>query len=165
MRWLSLFLTYQHLYSGTNLRECEDQSWFKVQAVPVFRFDWYKMFSHTPLRCLRELGGTRTPGWRPLIYKYSALFTTGLDATRHSRVCPISCLMTKWMIIGLSCGLVYSSVRVCQWMYICRLLARLLSATHCLHANFISSQCVPYLSNGTNRKSIKLNLFIFGIYL
>jgi hypothetical protein len=24
---------------GTNLRECEDQSCFKVQAVPVFRFD------------------------------------------------------------------------------------------------------------------------------
>jgi hypothetical protein len=24
---------------GTNLRECEDQSWFKVQAVPVFLFD------------------------------------------------------------------------------------------------------------------------------
>jgi hypothetical protein len=23
---------------GTNLRECEDQSWFKVQVVPVFRF-------------------------------------------------------------------------------------------------------------------------------
>jgi hypothetical protein len=27
MRWLNLFLA-------------EDQSWFKVQAVPVFRFDW-----------------------------------------------------------------------------------------------------------------------------
>jgi hypothetical protein len=26
-------------FGGTNLRECEDQSWFKVQAVPVFRFD------------------------------------------------------------------------------------------------------------------------------
>jgi hypothetical protein len=26
------------LNSGTNLRECEDQSWFKVQMVPVFRF-------------------------------------------------------------------------------------------------------------------------------
>jgi hypothetical protein len=24
---------------GMNLRECEDQSWFKVQAVPVFCFD------------------------------------------------------------------------------------------------------------------------------
>jgi hypothetical protein len=28
----------QHLNWGTNLRECEDQSWFKVQAVPVYRF-------------------------------------------------------------------------------------------------------------------------------
>jgi hypothetical protein len=43
MRWLSLFLAYQHLNSGTNLREWEDQSWLKVQAVPVFRFDWCKM--------------------------------------------------------------------------------------------------------------------------
>jgi hypothetical protein len=31
---LSLFLACQHLNSGTNLRECEDQSWFKVQAAP-----------------------------------------------------------------------------------------------------------------------------------
>jgi hypothetical protein len=29
----------QDVNSGTDLRECEDQSWFKVQAVPVFRFD------------------------------------------------------------------------------------------------------------------------------
>jgi hypothetical protein len=28
-----------HLNSGTKLRECEDQSWFEVQAVAVFRFD------------------------------------------------------------------------------------------------------------------------------
>jgi hypothetical protein len=48
MRWLSLFLACQHLNSGTNLRECEDQSWFKVQAVPVFRSDWCKMPSVTP---------------------------------------------------------------------------------------------------------------------
>jgi hypothetical protein len=27
-------LICQRLNSGTNLRECEDQSWFKVQAVP-----------------------------------------------------------------------------------------------------------------------------------
>jgi hypothetical protein len=40
MRWLSSFLACQHLNSGTNLRECGDQSSFKVQAVPVFRFDW-----------------------------------------------------------------------------------------------------------------------------
>jgi hypothetical protein len=24
---------------GTNLRECEDQSWFKVRGVPMFSFD------------------------------------------------------------------------------------------------------------------------------
>jgi hypothetical protein len=33
---------------GANLRECEDQSLFKVQAVPVFRFDLFKKFSRTP---------------------------------------------------------------------------------------------------------------------
>jgi hypothetical protein len=63
MRWMNLFLACQHLNSGTNVRECEDQSWFKVQAVPVFRFDWCKMFS-------------RSPGRRSLIY--------GLRLMRHS---------------------------------------------------------------------------------
>jgi hypothetical protein len=38
----------QHLNSGTNLGECEVQSWFKVQATPAVRFDWFKMFSRTP---------------------------------------------------------------------------------------------------------------------
>jgi hypothetical protein len=52
-----LFLTFQRLNSGMNLPTCEDQSWFKVQA--VFRLDWCKMFSRIP-------GGTRTRGWRPL---------------------------------------------------------------------------------------------------
>lgn len=39
MRQLTLFLARQQLNSGKNLRECEDQSWLRVQAVPVFRFD------------------------------------------------------------------------------------------------------------------------------
>jgi hypothetical protein len=56
MRWLSLFLACQHLSSGTNLRECEEQSWFKVQAVPVVRFEWYKIF------CLRPKMSFSTPG-------------------------------------------------------------------------------------------------------
>jgi hypothetical protein len=38
MRLLSLFLACQHLKSGTNLRECDDQSWFDVQVDPVIRF-------------------------------------------------------------------------------------------------------------------------------
>jgi hypothetical protein len=59
MRWLSLFLACQHLKWETNLRECEDQSWFKVQAFPVFRFYWCKMFLCAPV-C------ARTVGWRPL---------------------------------------------------------------------------------------------------
>jgi hypothetical protein len=32
MELRSLFLACQHLSSGSNLRECEDQSWFKVKA-------------------------------------------------------------------------------------------------------------------------------------
>jgi hypothetical protein len=61
--WLSLFLACQHLSSGKNLRECENQSWFKVQVVPVFRFDWYTKFSRflVPLRCLRILPGVSVP--------------------------------------------------------------------------------------------------------
>jgi hypothetical protein len=47
MRRMNMFLACQRLNSGTNLRECEDQSWFKFQAVPVFRFDCYEMLSRT----------------------------------------------------------------------------------------------------------------------
>jgi hypothetical protein len=61
MRWLSLFVACQHLNSGKNLRECEDQSWFKVQAVPVFRSDWSKTVFVYPLRCPRIPPGVRVP--------------------------------------------------------------------------------------------------------
>jgi hypothetical protein len=47
VRRLNLFLACHHINSCTNLFECEDQSSFKVQAVPVPRFDWSKMFSLT----------------------------------------------------------------------------------------------------------------------
>jgi hypothetical protein len=33
---------------GDEFCECEDQSWFKVQAVPVFHLYWCKMFPRTP---------------------------------------------------------------------------------------------------------------------
>jgi hypothetical protein len=36
---MRMFVARQHLNSGANLRECKDQISFKVQAVPVFRFD------------------------------------------------------------------------------------------------------------------------------
>jgi hypothetical protein len=48
MRRLSLFLACQQLNSGTNLREWEGQSWFKVQVVPVLYFDWCKTSLCTP---------------------------------------------------------------------------------------------------------------------
>jgi hypothetical protein len=35
----SLLLAFQHLISGDSLRKCEGQSWYKVQAITVFRFD------------------------------------------------------------------------------------------------------------------------------
>jgi hypothetical protein len=47
MRWPSLLLGRQYPSSGTNLRECEDQSRFKVQGVPVFRFDRCEVFPRT----------------------------------------------------------------------------------------------------------------------
>jgi hypothetical protein len=34
-----LFLAWQHLNLGSDLRECEDYCWFKVPVVPVFYFD------------------------------------------------------------------------------------------------------------------------------
>jgi hypothetical protein len=30
---LILLLAWQHMNSGTNLHECDDQSWFRVKAV------------------------------------------------------------------------------------------------------------------------------------
>jgi hypothetical protein len=59
MRWLSLYLACQHLNSASNLRECEDQSWFKVQAVPVFRFDSCKICVSYHPRCLQVFPGLR----------------------------------------------------------------------------------------------------------
>jgi hypothetical protein len=44
MGWVNLFLAYQHFNSETNLRECEDQSWFTVQAVP------YDVYEHPRLK-------------------------------------------------------------------------------------------------------------------
>jgi hypothetical protein len=49
----------QHLNSGTNLRECEDQSWFNAQAVPVFRFD-ARCFLMRPKMSSRSPGVMRT---------------------------------------------------------------------------------------------------------
>jgi hypothetical protein len=69
MRLLSLFLACQHLSSGTNLREWDDQSWVKVQAVPLFRFDWCKIFFSFPLICLLVPPGAR----------YLRLKTTDID--------------------------------------------------------------------------------------
>jgi hypothetical protein len=36
MRLMSFFLVCQEVLSSMNLGECEDQIWFKVQAVPLF---------------------------------------------------------------------------------------------------------------------------------
>jgi hypothetical protein len=55
MRLLSLFLVCRHLCAGTNLRECEDQSRVKLQAVQEEVF-------FNAVRSLRVFGGTHTPG-------------------------------------------------------------------------------------------------------
>jgi hypothetical protein len=59
-----MFLSSQHFNSETNLHECEDQSWFKVQAIPVFCFDWCKMF----------------PCPQKHVFAYPRLKTTALDS-------------------------------------------------------------------------------------
>jgi hypothetical protein len=66
MRWLSLFLACQHLNSGTNVRECEDQSWFKVQAVPVFVLIDVRCVSVPPKMTLH------TSGWRETVFRQSS---------------------------------------------------------------------------------------------
>jgi hypothetical protein len=68
----------QHLNSGTNLRECEDQSWFKVQAFPVFRSDWCKTFSRTTWYIFAT-SGTRVPQvedhwYIPLVDRWKLLY-------------------------------------------------------------------------------------------
>jgi hypothetical protein len=41
----------QHLISGTNLSECDDQNWFKVEAIPVLSFCWmYDVFGYPLLK-------------------------------------------------------------------------------------------------------------------
>jgi hypothetical protein len=81
MKSLSLFLTCEHFNSGTNLRECEVKSWFNVQAVPVFRFDWLKIFSRSP--------GVRVPQvedrWCTVAGSRRDLQLSGLS--RHSLFC------------------------------------------------------------------------------
>jgi hypothetical protein len=52
---------------GDESSECEAQSWFKVQAVPVFHFDWCKMFSRT-----------RKMSWRTQGYAYHRFKTSDL---------------------------------------------------------------------------------------
>jgi hypothetical protein len=67
-----LFLTCQHLSSGTNLRECENQNWFKVQEVLVLILIDIRRFRLPPKMFSRALGG----------YAYSRLRTTVLNS-RH----------------------------------------------------------------------------------
>jgi hypothetical protein len=59
----------------TNLRECEDHSWFKVQAVPVFRLLSVKCFRVPP----------KMSSHTPRGYEHPRLKTTVLDnRLRHS---------------------------------------------------------------------------------
>jgi hypothetical protein len=78
MRWLSLFLACQQLNWGTNLRECEDQSWFKVQASPVCPFHGSKIYiSKIPETCPK-----RAP--------HNAVRIVRCTATSPAPNCPLS---------------------------------------------------------------------------
>jgi hypothetical protein len=79
------------LCSVTNLRVCEDQSWLKVQAVPVFRFDLYNMISCTPYDDFEY------PWW----YVYPRLKTTDLEyvgaSTSHNPI-NLHSLLQGWLV-------------------------------------------------------------------
>jgi hypothetical protein len=60
-----------NLTSGTTLHECEDQSWFKVQSAPVYRFDSCTLFPR---------------GQNVLSRKYALSRLDVLDKMRHTRV-------------------------------------------------------------------------------
>jgi hypothetical protein len=92
MRWLSLFLACQHLSSGTNLRECKDQSWFKVPAVPVFRFNLCKMFPRNP-------GGTRVPG-SSQSFHYPTSATVGPSLARDTSILFVSSVVEAAALIA-----------------------------------------------------------------
>jgi hypothetical protein len=79
-----LFLACQHLSSGTNLRECEDQGWFKVEAVPVFRFDGCQTFSLIP--CY-EYPRLKTTALKQVVQ----IMTTVLHDTNTARWCVCVC--------------------------------------------------------------------------
>jgi hypothetical protein len=48
------------LNSGMNLGECEDQCWFKVQAIPVFFLIDVRCFCEHPKMSSHTYEGTRT---------------------------------------------------------------------------------------------------------
>jgi hypothetical protein len=88
MRWLSLFLACQRLSSGTNLRECEDHSWFKR----------FLFFVSIEVRSPWTPGGTLIPVWRPLLQG-----TAGHCLSRPLRT-HAECGINSEMLLLVSCG-------------------------------------------------------------
>jgi hypothetical protein len=72
---------------GDESSEGEDQSWFKVQAVPVFRFDRYKMFSRT---ASTTPAGTRTPGLEHIAGKLQTV-----RKFRYEISCPCNAILRE----------------------------------------------------------------------
>jgi hypothetical protein len=68
---LGLFLSCQHLSPRANLRECEDQSWFRFKQFLCFVLIDVRCFRVplSPKMSPRTPEGTHTPGWRPLFWR------------------------------------------------------------------------------------------------
>jgi hypothetical protein len=105
MRWLSLFLACQHLNSVTNLRECEDQTRFKVQAVPVFRSDWCKCYWSVTKDLSSQISSR---GLEPRIVALELTKSLKTRVWRHVRRTPcwsgMKCKLLNAPIKSFGCG-------------------------------------------------------------
>jgi hypothetical protein len=110
MRWLSLFLACQHLNSRTNLRECEDQSWFMVQAVPVFLFD---VFAYPKLNTTGVVGRMGPRACLEAKNKMAPLQTTLLDreAATERQTCRLAVRLAAGNSICVNISLLRLTIR------------------------------------------------------
>jgi hypothetical protein len=88
-----LFLACQNLNSGKYLDKCEDQSWLKVQAVPVFLSIDVRYFHLPPKTFSRTLGGVRMPQFEDHCYIPQTLLFITLGCSVKETVCLRSVFM------------------------------------------------------------------------
>jgi hypothetical protein len=118
MRWSSLFLACQHLNSRSNLRECENQSWFQGPSgiVRCFRLprvyayprqktavldqcasDWFIV--HKLTRSTITNGGVSLTFFREksVTFSFIAVFTRGkILLTKLCKILPIETTVRRW---------------------------------------------------------------------